>query len=69
MYAHNFFIALFDAANNALSYPYYADEVETETLKIPTKWYPMGTGQARGVTAFVLRTGVTQHVDPGRCSC
>jgi len=65
MYAHNFFIALYDAEAQTLNYPYYADDVDTD-VPDPDVWYPMGTGQARGVTAFVLRTGRTQHITPER---
>ncbi len=61
MHANNFFIALFDAANNTLNFPYYADEVDVN-LPDPGAWQPIGTGDARGATAFVLRTGRTQHI-------
>ena len=65
MFAHNFFIALYDADTNSLNFPYYADEVDLE-VPDPESWEPMGTGQARGITAYVLRTNRTQHVIPER---
>jgi class 3 adenylate cyclase/putative methionine-R-sulfoxide reductase with GAF domain len=61
MSADNFYIALYDDENKTLNYPYYVDEVDEE-LPDPHVWEPMGTGQARGLTAFVLRTGEPQHV-------
>ena len=65
MYAHNFFIALYDPDTNSLNFPYYADEVDLD-IPDPDAWQPMGTGEARGATAYVLRTGDTQHVPPER---
>jgi GAF domain-containing protein len=64
-YGENFFICLYDDENKLLNYAYYADEVD---LDIPDAdvWEPMGTGQATGLTAFVLRTGQTQHVPNDR---
>ncbi|MDP8904831.1 MAG: GAF domain-containing protein [Chloroflexota bacterium] len=60
-YGENFFIALYDADNQTLNYAYYADQVDQD-IPDPDVWEPMGTGQARGLTAFVLRAGETQHV-------
>ena len=65
MFANNFFIALFDAQSQTLNYPYYRDEVDQE-IPDPNAWEPMGTGQARGATAYVLRTGVTQRITDQR---
>ncbi|HEY7025400.1 MAG TPA: GAF domain-containing protein, partial [Candidatus Limnocylindrales bacterium] len=65
MFARNFFIALYDEPANSLNFPYYADEVDTD-LPDPDAWYVMGTDQARGATAFVLRSGMTQHITPQR---
>src|SRR4051794_31386259 len=54
MFANNFYIALYDAANNTLNFPYYRDEVDDD-VPDPAAWEPMGTGQARGLTAYTLR--------------
>ena len=43
MYAHNFFIALYDADTKLLNYPYYADAVDPD-MPDPDTWQPMGTG-------------------------
>ncbi|MBI5020927.1 MAG: PAS domain S-box protein [Ignavibacteriales bacterium] len=48
MYANNFFIALYDAEHDKLSFPYWVDEIDT----------PPNEGTAgRGLTAYVLRHG------------
>ena len=64
-YANNFFIALYDADAGTLNYPYYRDEVDLD-IPDPDVWEPMGTGQARGATAYVLRTGTTQYMPAAR---
>ena len=56
MYADNFYIALYDEERRAINWPYYADEVD-EDVPDPNVWEPMGTGEARGVTAYALRRG------------
>ena len=63
MYADNFYIALYDEERRAINWPYYADEVD-EDVPDPTVWEPMGTGEARGVTAYALRRG--DHPVAGR---
>ena len=65
MFADNFYIALYDADERTLNYPYYRDEVDLD-IPDPEAWEPMGTGQARGLTAYVLRTGMTQLVTKER---
>ena len=55
MFAENFYIALYDEERQAMNYPYMVDQVDTDTLD-PTAWEPIGTGEARGTTAYVLRT-------------
>jgi len=64
-YASNFYIALYDAEAGTLNYPYYRDEVDLDAPD-PEVWEPMGTGQARGATAYVLRTGTTQYIPAAR---
>ena len=65
MFANNFFIALFDPDSRTMNYPYYRDDVDLD-IPDPNAWEPMGTGQARGATAYVLRTGVTQRIPDER---
>jgi PAS domain S-box-containing protein len=48
MYAKNFYIALYDASNDLLTFPYFVDEVD-----IPPE---PGTA-GKGLTAYVLRKG------------
>ena len=48
MWARNFYIALYDAFNDVLSFPYFVDEVDTAGP-------PARPG--RGLTEYVLRTG------------
>jgi GAF domain-containing protein/CheY-like chemotaxis protein len=56
MYADNFYIALYDDRREMISFPFYRDEVDTD-LPDPTAWEPIGTGQAAGLTGYLLRTG------------
>ena len=50
MPANNFYIAIFDAAENLLSFPYFVDEVDEPSP-------PQRPG--RGMTEYVLRTGAS----------
>jgi PAS domain S-box-containing protein len=59
MYANNFFIALYDEERRLINWPYYADEIDLD-IPDPNKWDAFGTGNARGTTAYVLRTGEPQ---------
>jgi PAS domain S-box-containing protein len=59
MYAENFFIALYDEERQLISWPYYADKVDRD-IPDPNQWDAFGEGNARGVTAYVLRTGEAQ---------
>jgi GAF domain-containing protein/DNA-binding response OmpR family regulator/anti-sigma regulatory factor (Ser/Thr protein kinase) len=56
MYAGNFYIALYDEERQAMSWPFHVDEVD-EDWPDPNAWEPMGTGQARGITGYLIRTG------------
>ena len=56
MNANNFFIALYDEERQLISWPYYVDEVDLD-VPDPNQWDEFGTGNARGSTAYVLRTG------------
>src|SRR3954471_396737 len=59
-YARNCYIALYDDQRGAINFPYYVDEVDPD-IPDPRVWEPFGVGEARGTTAYVLRTGVPQH--------
>lgn len=50
MPAHNFYIALYDATRQRISFPYYVDEYDVTDA---TATFPLG----RGLTEYVLRTG------------
>ena len=56
MYAENAYIALWDEERQAINFPYYVDTVDTD-IPDPTLWEPLGVGNARGTTAYLLRTG------------
>ncbi len=61
MDANSFYIALYDEGRQLISWPYFVDEVETD-LPDPNRWDQFGSGNARGTTAYVLRTGKPQHL-------
>ena len=61
MYAENFFISLYDEARQLVNWPYYRDVMDID-LPDPNKWDAFGTGEAKGVTAWMLRTGKPQLV-------
>jgi PAS domain S-box-containing protein len=49
MIARNIYIALYDAATNTISYPYYVDEFDAPPMEAHTP--------GRGLTEWILRTG------------
>jgi PAS domain S-box-containing protein len=53
--AKNFYIALYDASANQISFPYHADEIDID-------WYPRKLG--RGLTSYVIRTGRALRTSP-----
>ena len=63
MYAENFYIALFDEERQLLNFAYEVDTVDPN-LAHPAEWFPMGTGFAKGTTAYVLRTGEPIIITP-----
>ena len=65
MYASNFYIALYDEERQLISWPYFVDEVDPY-VPDPNKWERFGSGEARGMTAYVLRTGKPQHLSGER---
>ena len=65
MYASNFYIALYDEERRLISWPYFVDEVDSD-VPDPNRWEQFGSGDARGATAYVLRTGKRQHLSRER---
>ncbi len=65
MDADNFYIALYDDEHRTMNYPYAVDSVDMD-LPDSDAWEPIGTGQARGTTAYVLRTGRPAHLTVDR---
>ena len=63
MNAENFYIALYDAERDAMSFPYYVDSVDPD-IPDPDLWEPMGSGDAAGATALVIRSGEPSAPDP-----
>jgi GAF domain-containing protein/CheY-like chemotaxis protein len=62
MDASNFYIALYDEDRRLLNFAFYRDEVDRD-FPDPNAWEPMGTGEARGMTAYALRLGRPVLVD------
>jgi signal transduction histidine kinase/DNA-binding response OmpR family regulator len=62
MHAENFYIALYDEARQAINFAYYVDKVDPD-IPDPNLWEPFGVGEARGTTAYVLRTGRPLRLD------
>ena len=62
MHAENFYIALYDEARRAINFPYYVDSVDLD-IPDPNLWEPFGVGNARGQTAYLLRTGKPMRLD------
>ena len=65
MSAENFYIALYDDQRKAINFPYYVDSVDLD-IPDPNLWEPFGVGNARGITAYVLRTGRPAIINPER---
>ena len=59
MYARNLFIALYDEERQLINWPYWDDEVDVDWPDAKT-WVEFSARQARGTTAYVLRTGEPQ---------
>jgi GAF domain-containing protein/DNA-binding response OmpR family regulator len=56
MNAENFYIALYDEQRQAINFAYYVDSVDID-IPDPNLWEPIGVGNARGTTAYLLRLG------------
>ena len=65
MSAENFYIALYDDRRKAINFPYYVDTVDLD-IPDPNLWEPFGVGNARGSTAYLLRTGRPEIITPAR---
>jgi PAS domain S-box-containing protein len=65
MHANNFFIALYDEERQLINWPYFVDELDLD-VPDPKQWDAFGEGNARGNTAYVLRTGEPQLLDYGK---
>jgi PAS domain S-box-containing protein len=61
MDARNFYLALYDEERGQISYPYYVDEADANPPK-PNEWEEFESGGAGGATAYLLRTGQSQHL-------
>jgi PAS domain S-box-containing protein len=61
MYAENFYIWLYDEERQLVNWPYHVDEMDTD-FPDPNTWEALGTGEASGVTGWMLRTGQPQLV-------
>jgi GAF domain-containing protein len=62
MYADNFYIALYDDGRQQINFPYFRDEVDPD-IPDPNEWTPFGVGNARGMTAYLLRHGEPLFLD------
>jgi GAF domain-containing protein/CheY-like chemotaxis protein len=56
MYANNFYVVLYDEERRMMNWPFGVDTAG-DTFAGPNVWEPMGTGEARGLTAYLLRNG------------
>jgi PAS domain S-box-containing protein len=65
MDARNFYVTLYDDERQLINWPYFIDEVDP-LVPDPNKWEALGEGEARGTTAFVLRTGEPLLLDYAR---
>src|SRR5436190_662829 len=57
MYARNFYIVLYDEDRRTMNWPFFVDAIDTDWPD-PNVWEPMGTGESRGITSYLLRKGV-----------
>jgi PAS domain S-box-containing protein len=67
MFAENFYIALYEPERQLINFPYWVDAVDVNAPD-PKQWDAFGEGRARGMTAYVLRTGRPQLVTYERFS-
>ncbi len=55
MYTNNFYIALYDADRQTISFPFYVDEVDE--IPNPNRWNYIGPGEPKRLTAYVIWLG------------
>jgi GAF domain-containing protein/CheY-like chemotaxis protein/HPt (histidine-containing phosphotransfer) domain-containing protein len=63
MDAPSFWIALHDEEHGRISWPYFADDVDPD-VPDPQQWFEFGKAEARGATAYILRTEKPLHATP-----
>jgi GAF domain-containing protein/DNA-binding response OmpR family regulator len=56
MFAENFYVVLYDEDRRMMNWPFGVDTAG-DTFAGPNVWEPMGTGESRGLTAYLLRKG------------
>jgi PAS domain S-box-containing protein len=61
MQASNLYIALYDEDRQQINFPYHVDELDDQWPEA-NEWIEFGSGQARGVTGYALRTGEPQLI-------
>ena len=61
MYAENMYVALYEDERQLISFPYFIDLVDKD-VPDPRQWDRLGTGEASGVTGYILRKGELLHV-------
>ncbi|TMK90502.1 MAG: GAF domain-containing protein [Actinobacteria bacterium] len=56
MFAENFYVVLYDEERRMMNWPFGVDTAG-DTFAGPSVWEPAGTGESRGITAYLLRKG------------
>ncbi len=56
MFAENFYVVLYDEERRMMNWPFGVDTAG-DTFSGPNVWEPAGTGESRGITAYLLRKG------------
>ena len=65
MDTQSLWIALYDRERGLINWPFFADDVDPDAPD-PNQWVEFGHAEARGVTAYVLRTEMPLHLTPER---
>ena len=66
MEARCLFIALYDEERGLISWPYDIDPFDPNSAADPNQWFEFGKGDARGATAYLLRTEKPLHLSRER---
>ena len=56
MFAENLYVVLYDEDRRMMNWPFGVDTAG-DTFAGPNVWEPMGTGESRGITSYLLRKG------------